>query len=260
MAELLEELDDGVVWLTLNRPEKMNAVSPELAERLVEALARLAETPDVAAVVLTGAGRAFCAGGDIRNMTTRQDWTYEQRLGQLNHVHRIPLTLYNLPKPTIALVNGPAAGAGLSLALACDFRIAARSARFAASFVRVGLSGDYGGSWFLTRLVGTTRAREIYYGGDPVDAERAERDGMVSRVVDDGDLIAEGRAFADRFRGGARLARGYMKKNLNLAESASLEELLAAEARHQARVAMSDDHREGIRAFLEKRPARFTGH
>jgi 2-(1,2-epoxy-1,2-dihydrophenyl)acetyl-CoA isomerase len=259
MSDLLEEFDDGIVWLTLNRPEKMNAISPELADGLIGTLGRLAERSDVAVVVLTGAGRSFCAGGDIKIMTTRHDWTYEQRLDQLNHVHRIPLTLHNLPKPTIALVNGPAAGAGLSLALACDFRIASRSARFAASFVKVGLSGDYGGSWFLTRLVGTARAREIYFGAEPVDAERAERDGMVNRVVADEDLIAEGRAFAGRFRNGASLALGYMKKNLNMAESASLEELLDAEARHQARAAMSADHKEGINAFLEKRPARFSG-
>lgn len=259
MPDLLEEFDDGIAWLTLNRPDRMNAISPELANALVEALTRLGEAPEVAAVVLTGAGRAFCAGGDVTIMTTRNDWTYEQRLNQLNHVHRIPLALHNLPKPTIALVNGAAVGAGLSLALACDFRIAARSAKFAASFARVGLSGDYGGTWFMTQLVGTARTRELYFTAESVDAERAARDGMVNRVVEDAELVPEGRAFANRLRGGPRLALGYMKKNLNVAESASLEDLLATEAIHQARVAMSDDHREGVKAFIEKRPADFRG-
>ena len=260
MPELLEDIDDGIAWLTLNRPDRMNAISPELADALIEALARLGDDQKVAALVLTGAGRAFSSGGDIRIMTTRKDWTYEQRHRQLTHVHRIPHALHNLPKPTIALVNGVAAGAGLSLALACDFRIAGRSAKFAASFAKVGLSGDYGGSWFMTQLVGTARTREIYFTAEAVGADRALEDGMVNRVVEDAELIAEGKAFAERFRGGATLALSYMKKNLNVAESGSLEELLATEARHQARVAMSSDHAEGIQAFIDKRPAVFTGN
>ncbi|GGE54822.1 enoyl-CoA hydratase [Agaricicola taiwanensis] len=259
MSVLLEEFDNGIVSLTLNRPDRMNAISPELADALIEAFTRLGETPDVAAVILTGAGRAFSSGGDVKIMTTRKDWTYEQRLNQLNHVHRIPLALHRMAKPTIALVNGVAVGAGLSLALACDFRIAGRSAKFAASFARVGLSGDYGGSWFMTRLIGTAKTRELYFSGEAVDAERAAREGLVNRMVEDADLASEGRAFASRFSGGPSLALGYMKKNLNIAETGSLEDVLAAEAIHQARVAMSDDHQEGVQAFIEKRPAKFMG-
>lgn len=259
MPELMEEFDDGIVWLTLNRPERMNAISPTLADTLIETLTRLGNDDTVDAVVLTGAGKAFSSGGDIQIMTTRKDWTYEQRLRQLNHVHRIPMILHDFPKPTIALVNGVAAGAGLSLALACDIRIASQSAKFAASFARVGLSGDYGGSWFMTRLIGTAKTREIYLTAQSVGAEQALSDGLVNRMVSDAELLTEGKDYANRFRRGPRLALSYMKKNLNAAEHVSLEELLETEARHQARVAMSADHHEGIQAFLEKRSPRFSG-
>lgn len=259
MPDLLEEFDDGIVWLTMNRPDRLNAISPEMADALLDTLQRLGETPDVAAIVLTGAGRAFCAGGDVKTMTTKYDWTFEMRLDQLNHVHRIPLVLHKLPKPTIALINGPAVGAGLSLALACDFRIAGRSAKLCPSFAKVALSGDYGGSWFMTRLIGTARTREMYFTAEMVDGERAARDGLVNRVAEDEDLISEGRAFAEQFRGGPTLALSYMKRNLNAAETQDLEGLLATEAIHQARIALSEDHREGVQAFVEKRQPVFKG-
>lgn len=260
MPVLLERTEDGIAWLTLNRPESLNAISPELADALLDTLSRLATAPDVAAVVLTGAGRAFCAGGDVKGMSAGIDRGFETRLAILQRVHRIPWLLHTMPKPTIALINGAAVGAGLSLALACDFRIAARSARLRTGFSRIALSGDYGGSWFMTRLVGTTKARELYYFSEMIDGAQAASLGLASEVVADEALAGAGTAFAGRFRGGPTLAIGYMKKNLNAAEAETLEAVLDLEAMHQARVALSDDHREGVAAFTEKRPPAFGGH
>jgi 2-(1,2-epoxy-1,2-dihydrophenyl)acetyl-CoA isomerase len=223
MTELLEEVEDGVATLTLNRPERLNAISPGMGEALAQALERLAETPEVDAIVLTGAGRAFCSGGDVKGMSAGLGRTFETRLSSLTRAHRIPYLLHTVPKPTIALVNGVAVGAGMSLALACDFRIAGRSAKLSPGFVKVGLSGDYGGTWFMTRLVGTARARELYLLGHSLEADEALAEGLVNRVVEDAELPAEGRAFAGRFRGGPTLALGYMKRNLNAAETGSLE-------------------------------------
>jgi 2-(1,2-epoxy-1,2-dihydrophenyl)acetyl-CoA isomerase len=259
MSELLEEIEDGIAWLTLNRPERMNAISPELSSALLSTLERLATAPEIAAVVLTGAGRAFCAGGDVKGMSAGIQRGFETRLDMLNRVHRIPRLLHEMPKPTIALVNGVAVGAGLSLALACDFRIMARTARFSTGFAKIALSGDYGGSWFMTRLVGTERARELYYFSRMIAGDEAAQIGLATLAVDDAELVAEGRRFVDRLRGGPTLAIGYMKKNLNAAEAAPLDAVLALEALHQARVALSEDHQEGVAAFVEKRAPVFRG-
>ncbi|MGV6874195.1 enoyl-CoA hydratase [Pseudochelatococcus sp. B33] len=259
MPELIERIEDGIAWLTLNRPERMNALSPDLVEALLAALERLAADQGIAAVVLTGAGRAFCAGGDVKGMSAGMDRGFETRLNILNRVHRIPHLLHTMPKPTIAVVNGAAVGAGLSLALACDFRIVARSARLSTGFARIALSGDYGGTWFLTRLVGTERARALYYFSTMIEGDEAGRIGMATEVVGDDALAGAAQAFAARFRDGPSLAIGYMKTNLNAAETRSLDAVLALEALHQARVALSEDHREGVAAFSEKRAPRFSG-
>lgn len=259
MTELLEEVEDGVATLTLNRPERLNAISPGMGEALVQALERLAETPEVVAIVLTGAGRAFCSGGDVKGMSAGLQRTFETRLSALRRSHRIPHLLHTVPKPTIALINGVAVGAGMSLALACDFRIAGRSAKLSPGFAKVGLSGDYGGTWFMTRLVGTARARELYLLAQTIEAEQALTDGLVNRVVEDAELLDQGRAFTGRFRNGPTLALGYMKRNLNAAESSSLEAVLELEAMHQARIGLSADHHEAVQAFVEKRSPVFRG-
>lgn len=259
MPELLEDMDDGIAWLTLNRPERMNALSPALTDSLIETLERLAGNRDVAAIMLTGADRAFCAGGDVKGMASGMERDFETRRGILDRVHRIPHLLHTMPKPTVAVVNGAAVGAGLGLALACDFRLMARSARMSTGFARLALSGDYGASWFLTRLAGTERARELFYFSPMIDGDEAARLGLATSVVADDELPEAARAFAERFRGGPTLAFGYMKASLNAAETGSLQRLLALEAMQQARVALSDDHREGVTAFAEKRTPRFTG-
>ena len=174
-------------------------------------------------------------------------------------MHQLPLLLRTMPKVVIAMVNGPAVGAGLGLALACDLRIAGRSARFGTGFAGVGYSGDFGGSWSLTRLVGTAKARELYFLGDMIDASAAASLGLVNRVVEDEALHAETMALARRIGDGPRVAFGYMKRNLFAAETEPFAAVLEMEAVHQARTAMTEDHREAATAFVEKRRPVFKG-
>lgn len=260
--DLLEAVKDGVAVLTLNRPERLNAMSRPMLDALLEALPRLADDPAVGAVVLTGAGRGFCAGGDVKAMAEGQELggdTLEEKAQALRGRMEVSRWLHELPKPTIAMVRGAAAGAGLSLALACDMRIAGDSARFGTAFARVGYSGDFGGSFFLTRLVGTAKARELYFTADLLDAQQALALGLVNRVVPDPRLEEETLALAGRIARGPSIAYRYMKRNLNAAESGALKELLDLEAWHHTRCGMTEDHREATRAFVEKREPVFRG-
>src|SRR5947209_4244324 len=188
MTDLLERSEDGIAWLTLNRPDRLNAFSPAMLDALREALQRLGTDAGVGAIVVTGAGRGFCAGGDVKTMESRAAQGFEDRVEGLRRMHQLPMLLRTIPKIVIAMVNGPAVGAGFGLALACDLRIAGRSARFGTGFAGVGYSGDFGGSWTLTRLVGTAKARELYFLGDIIDADTAASVGLVNRVVDDEGL------------------------------------------------------------------------
>lgn len=257
--DLLETHADGIVTLTLNRPDSMNAFSDPMIRGLIEALPRLGADPSVGAIILTGAGRAFCAGGDVKAMASRGEFDFEARLEDLRFRHQVTNLLRTVPKVVIAMVNGAAIGAGFSLALACDLRIAGRSARFATGFVGVGFSGDFGGTWTLTQLIGTARAREMFYFGDMVDASRAETLGIVNRIAPDEELLGETTAMARRLADGPRVALGYMKRNLHAAESEPLAVVLDMEAMHQMRAAQTEDHREATRAFVEKRRPIFTG-
>jgi 2-(1,2-epoxy-1,2-dihydrophenyl)acetyl-CoA isomerase len=261
-ADLLEQIKDGVAVLTLNRPDRLNAMSRAMLDGLLEALPRLAEDPEVGAVVLTGAGRAFCAGGDVKAMAEGSETmgaTLEERAHGLRTRMEVSRWLHELPKPTIAMVRGAAAGAGLSLALACDMRIAGDTARFGTAFARVGYSGDFGGSYFLTRLVGTAKARELYFTADLVDAPQALALGLVNRVVPDARLEEEALALAARLARGPRIAYRYMKKNLNAAETGALRDVFDLEAWHHTRCGMTEDHREAARAFVAKREPVFRG-
>jgi 2-(1,2-epoxy-1,2-dihydrophenyl)acetyl-CoA isomerase len=262
MSDLLEVRRDGVAVLTLNRPDRLNALSSAMLEALLEALPRLADDGSVGAVVLAGAGRGFCAGGDVKAMAEGREFagdTLEEKAAGLRSSMEVSRWLHEMPKPTIAMVRGAAAGAGLSLAMACDLRIAGEGARFATAFARVGYSGDFGGSYFLTRLVGTAKARELYYTADILDAEEALALGLANRVVPDARLEEETMALAARLAAGPRVALRYMKRNMNAAESGSLTDLLDLEAWHHTRCGMTEDHREAARAFLEKREPVFRG-
>ena len=261
MSDLIETIESGIATLTFNRPERMNALSTSIMQGLLGGLPRLAGDPAVKVVVLTGAGRAFCAGGDVKSMA---EGAGEQRSAAEATAHlrsrmEVSRILHELPKPTIAMINGAAAGAGLALALACDLRVAGTSARLVTAFVRVGFSGDFGGSFFLTRLVGTARARELYFTGRPVEANEALSIGLVNRVVADDDLVTATMELAGSLAHGPSIALSLMKRNLNCAESSGLTELLDMEAAHQVQAGRTEDHREAARAFVEKRTPVFTG-
>ena len=260
--DFLEQVKDGVAVLTMNRPERLNAMSRPMLEAMEAALGRLAGAPEIGAVVLTGAGRAFCAGGDVKAMAEGAEvagGSLEERAQQLRARMEVSRWLHEMPKPTIAMVRGAAAGAGLSLALACDLRVASDTAKFTTAFARVGYSGDFGGSYFLTRLVGTARARELYFTGELLDAARALAIGLVNRVVPDAELETETLGLAGRLARGPRIAHRYIKRNMNAAESGSLAELLDLEAWHHTRTGLTEDHREAARAFVEKREPLFHG-
>jgi 2-(1,2-epoxy-1,2-dihydrophenyl)acetyl-CoA isomerase len=261
MPDLIETVEDGVATLTFNRPERMNALSTPIMEGLLHGLPRLAGDPAVRVVVLTGTGRAFCAGGDVKSMAEGggEERSAAEATARLRARMEVSHILHELPKPTIAMINGPAAGAGLALALACDLRIAGASARLVTAFVRVGFSGDFGGSYFMTKLVGTAKARELYFTGRPVDAEEALSLGLVNRAVADEELAAVTMDLAHSLAQGPRIALSLMKRNLNCAESSSLAELLDMEATNQVHTGRTEDHREAANAFVEKRVPVFSG-
>ena len=261
--ELLYRLENRVALLTLNRPERLNALTKDMMAALRARLAEVAVDDAVGCLVLTGAGNAFCAGGDVRVQAKvaaeGSPETPEQRTDTLRASMEASRLLHEMPKPTIAMVNGVAAGAGLSLALACDLRIAGRSARMTTAFAKVGLSGDYGGTWFLTQLVGSAKARELYFLSDVLDSTQIDALGLANRVVGDDELVAETMALAEKLGNGPSVALRYMKRNLNVAERGTLSEGLDSEAYGMLRARASDDHKEAARAFVEKRKPEFKG-
>jgi 2-(1,2-epoxy-1,2-dihydrophenyl)acetyl-CoA isomerase len=258
---LLEAVEDGVLTLTMNRPDRLNALSGEMLQGLYDSVTRAAADPSVGVIVLTGAGRGFCAGGDVKAMAERSERTetYDERVQGLRRRMDVTRLLHETAKPTIAMLRGPVAGAGLSLALACDMRIASETARLTTAFAKVALSGDFGGSWFLTRLVGPSKARELYLTSPILGAAEALALGLVNRVVADGELEAETRRLATSLARGPRVTLGYIKQNMNLAEHAGLAEVMDAEALRHTRCAQTEDHREAAAAFVEKRAPVFKG-
>lgn len=261
--QVLCTLKNGVATLTLNRPEARNALSDTLTPTLRKMIKQLGEDPSVGALIITGAGKAFCAGGDVKGMAKgpKKERTLEEAAEDLKQRQRtLTGALVALRIPTIAAIPGPAAGAGLALALACDMRIAARTAFVTAGYARVALSGDYGINWLLTRLVGTAKARELMFTADKIDAPTCERIGLVNRVVDDEDLQAEAFALAERLAAGPRQAIASMKDNLDQALTSDFLSALDQEADLLVRLAKTEDHKEATRAFVEKRPPRFGAH
>ena len=264
-SELLCVIRDRVAVITLNRPEARNSLSDTLTPALRTMIRSCGENPDVGALLITGAGEAFCAGGNVKGMGTHRDpkkldMSLEDRVADLQERQRL-LTgaLVSVRKPTIAALPGPAVGAGLAIAMACDIRIAAQSAFVATGYARIALSGDYGIAWLLTRLVGTARARELMFTGDKVDAARCEAIGLVNRVVPDGKLQTEAFALARSLAEGPRLALRYMKDNLDEALQFDFETARDHEAERLVRLTTTADHKEAVQAFIEKRKAVFTG-
>lgn len=258
---ILVESSDHVTTITLNRPDRLNAIDGELVEALREALEAAASDPAVRVVVLTGAGRGFCAGGDLKAMAERERAaaTVAESIAEMRGLHRTTELLRGMPKPTIAAVNGPCAGAGLSWACAADLRYAAASAVFTTAFARAGQTGDYGGTWLLPRLVGETRARELYLLAERIGAAEAERIGLVNAVVADDALHAHVAAVAARLAAAAPLALAGIKANLNDAGQVSLPALLDLEAERQVLNRGTRDVAEAARAFAEGREPRFEG-
>jgi enoyl-CoA hydratase/carnithine racemase len=263
--ELLCAIRDRVAVITLNRPEARNALSDRLTPALRTMVRTCGEDPNVGALLITGSGPAFCAGGDVKGMGAHRDkakleMSFDDKVSDLQERQRL-LTgaLVSVRKPTIAALPGPAAGAGLAIAMACDIRIAAQSAFISTGYARVALSGDYGIAWLLTRLVGTARARELMFTGDKVDAIRCEAIGLVNRVVADDKLQAEAFALAKSLAEGPRLALRYMKDNLDEALLFDFETARDHEAERLIRLTTTADHKEAVQAFIEKRKPVFTG-
>ena len=264
--DLRTEISEGVMTITLNRPERRNALSDAMLEGLIASLADAETATDVGSVLLTGAGGAFCAGGDVKGMAASggeggdSPLQYDARVHLQRRSQRDTAgKLYELPKPTVAVLPGPAAGAGLSLALSCDLRYASPNAIMTTAFARVGFSGDYGGTYFMSRLIGSAKARELYFLSDKVTMEEAESLGLVNGVFGEEVLQQEAGAIAQRLAQGPTIAYRYMKENLNRAVNGEMGECLDMEAAHHIHCGQTEDHKDAVQAFVDKREPTFNG-
>ena len=258
-SPLLKSVHEGVMTLVMNRPERRNALSPELYDQLGQALLQAKDNQQLGAIVLTGAGEAFCAGGDVARMANSpaETLSFEQKVARLRRRTQIAELLHTLPIPTIAMIRGPAAGAGLSLALACDFRYADETAKFKTAFINVGLPGDFGGHYFLPRIVGFAKARELYLLSPTLNAQQAKALGMLTEIFSRDTLEQDVTTIAQKFAKGPRQALALMKENLNQALQNTLSQTLDQEAFNNVTSTSSADHKEAAQAFIEKRPPNF---
>jgi 2-(1,2-epoxy-1,2-dihydrophenyl)acetyl-CoA isomerase len=248
-------LENGVLWIRLNRPDSMNAVNADLRKALAAAVRDAERNPEAKVVVVIGTGRAFCAGADVNELATREG-ALEEMSGDYE---RIIAGLRNIPKPTIAALNGVAAGIGASIALACDLRFATEDAALVEAFVRIGLTPDGGATWLLPRYVGTARALEMMYTGEPLRAADAERLGVYNRVVPAAELEGTVRELADRLASGPTMALAAAKRSVNFGANTTFEEAMDFEFLLQAVQMQGKDFKEGVAAFLEKRKPQFKG-
>lgn len=257
---VLQDLDRGLLTITMNRPDRRNALNQDMIRGLVEAAHRAKDDPDVRAVLLKGAGGTFCVGGDVKSMAAAgAPPPLEQKVANLRRGMEVSRILHQMPKPVVAQIDGAAAGAGLSMALACDLRVAGASAKITTAFAKVGLSGDFGGTYFLTHLIGAAKARELYLTSPVLTAEQAQALGIVSRVVPDAEVESATRDLALSLAQGPTVTLGYIKTNINNAETLSLEACFDGEALHHSRCAETADHKEAAAAFVEKRAPVFQG-
>ena len=259
MSPILVSQEAGVLSVTLNRPDKLNAFNPDMHQLLRKALERARDEPEVRAVLLTGAGRGFCAGQDLaeRNVSVETPLDLSVSLG--SYYNPLVRRMRELPKPIVCAVNGVAAGAGANIALACDLVIAARSASFVQSFARLGLVPDSGGTWFLPRLLGSARATGLALLGDKLSAEQAEQWGLIWRVVEDDKLLKEAMELAQVLAEGPTKGYGLVKKALNAAWGNSLDAQLDLERDLQREAGLTHDYREGVAAFMQKRKPQYKG-
>lgn len=267
MSELLDAFDDGVLTLTINRPHAANTMTATLNEALLEATQRAADDPTVRCVVLTGAGTIFCAGGDIRDQASGANFddtlTREEAdaafVATIREGSSLAVALHEMPKPTLAVLPGAAAGAGLALALSCDFRFCLDTAKLTTAYAKIGLSGDSGLSYFLPRLVGPAKARELLFTADVVTGEQAYDLGLVTKVASVDTFADEARAYAKYLAALPTVAVGCIKQNLQTAEHASLREVIDVEAKNVVRAMRTEDHQRAAAAFVNKEPIVFEG-
>ncbi|MBR0820088.1 enoyl-CoA hydratase [Bradyrhizobium liaoningense] len=257
---VLQKLEGGLLTITMNRPERKNALNPDMVAGLVEAARRAADDPEVRAVLFKGAGGSFCVGGDVKSMAAgRAPLPFEVKMANLRRGMEVSRILHQMPKPVVAQLDGAAAGAGLSMALSCDLRIASESCKITTAFAKVGFSGDYGGTYFLTQLLGSARARELYLMSPVLTAKEAHAIGMVTKVVPDAEIDAAARELALSLAQGPSIALGFIKRNINNAEHLALEDCFDGEAIHHTRCSDTEDHKEAAKAFVEKRKPAFKG-
>ncbi|MDN3275663.1 enoyl-CoA hydratase [Frankia sp. RB7] len=257
---VLQKLEGGLLTITMNRPERKNALNPEMVAGLVEAARRAADDPEVRAVLFKGAGGSFCVGGDVKSMAAgRAPLPFEVKMANLRRGMEVSRILHQMPKPVVAQLDGAAAGAGLSMALSCDLRVASESCKITTAFAKVGFSGDYGGTYFLTQLLGSARARELYLTSPVLTAKEAHAIGMVTKVVPDAEIDAAAHELALSLAQGPSIALGYIKRNINNAEHLPLEDCFDGEAIHHTRCSDTEDHKEAAKAFVEKRKPAFRG-
>ena len=260
MSDIITTIDAGVLQVVMNRPAAMNSLSPSMIEEMQRVLEDAALDASIGCIVIRGAGsRAFSAGGDVKAMGSADPNNIERNIINLRREMRLPELLHEIGKPTIAMVNGVAAGAGFSLALAADFRFVSQSARMTTAFAKVAYSGDFGLHYFLHRLVGTAKARELYFTAAMLSSEDIDKLGLATRIYADESLEAETMSFAKMLADGPRVAWQYAKMSMKAAEEGSLSQALDMEAFCMSRTGCTEEHKEGVRAFVEKRPPRFGG-
>jgi enoyl-CoA hydratase/carnithine racemase len=258
---LLIKEESGILTITLNRPDKLNAFIGHMRRDLAEALEAAGSDRGVRVVVITGAGRAFCAGGDVNFMAELMERHDSEEFARiLGSGRRVITSIRKMTKPVIAAVNGVASGAGCNLALACDLRIASTNATFSQSFLKVGLHPDWGGTYFLPRLLTPNKVCELFFLGEAIDASEAMRLSLVNQVVAPEDLEAATQQLAERLRAAPPIALAAAKQAVYASQAADLDEMLRYETEAQLRCFESEDGREGVRAFIEKREPTFTGH
>ena len=260
--DLIVEKNNQTLKLTMNRPERRNALSDDMLNKMLEELNKASFDNSIRAILLTGSENAFCAGGDVKDMASRAEdanKNVQQRTRDLRRVMETARLLHQITTPTIALIPGPAAGAGFSLALACDIRIASESAKLTTAFAKVGFPGDFGGSYFLTQMIGTAKARELYYLSEVLSADKALEIGIVNKVIPDNKFFEESDKIVNQIATGPSIAYRYMKTNMNIAELGDLNQSLDNEAMHQTLCRFTEDHQNATKAFVEKKKPLFTG-
>jgi 2-(1,2-epoxy-1,2-dihydrophenyl)acetyl-CoA isomerase len=261
MNDVLFELENKVLTIKFNRPDKLNPIGDTIIPYAIDRIKEAVTDSGVGAIVVTGAGRAFCAGGDVSGMSEQyEEKTFDHSVQKLRNDQELPRLLHSVPKVTIAAVNGFAMGAGLGLATSCDLRLASAGAKFGTAYANVGYGGDYGTTWNLTRLLGEAKAKELFFLPDVIDAEEALRIGLVNRVLPAETFMKDAQEVAQRIANGPLVSYRWMKENINQSSVVDFETMLDKESVTHTLCGATEDHQEGVTAFMEKRQPSFKGH